>query len=53
MKKEELLKQLEEKETLKNKLEIVYHQLCGQIALLRDLLSKIKNSEETKENETK
>ena len=38
MNKESLIKQLQEKEALKEKTESVFLQLVGQIALLRDLI---------------
>lgn len=40
MKKEDLLKELREKEELKAKTELIFHQLTGQIALLRDLINR-------------
>lgn len=40
MTKDELKKELEQKEALKAKTEQIFHQLSGQIALLRDLLNR-------------
>jgi len=40
MTKDELRKELNEKEALKAKTELIFHQLTGQIALLRDLLNR-------------
>ena len=38
MKKEEMIRQLEEKEKLKEKTGMIFHQLVGQIAMLRDMI---------------
>jgi len=38
MKKEEMVRLLEEKEKLKEKTEMIFHQLVGQIAMLRDMI---------------
>ena len=48
MEKNDLIKQLEEKENLLRKTEIVYNQLQGQIVLLRDLIKKENKVEEIK-----
>lgn len=40
MNKADLIKELKEKEDLKAKTELIFHQLTGQIALLRDLLNR-------------
>lgn len=40
MNKETLIEELKQKEELKAKTELIYHQLTGQIALLRDLLAR-------------
>ena len=41
---EDLKKDLIEKEEMKQRSEIVFHQLNGQIALLKDLIRKEENS---------
>lgn len=48
MKKEEIIVMLQEKEKLKEQTEYVYHQIIGQISLLRDLLKKEDNMKEKK-----
>ena len=47
MNREDLKKELEEKEALKSKTEMIYHQLVGQISLLRDLLNKCEDQSTT------
>ena len=49
MKKEEIIGLLQEKEKLKEQTEYVYHQILGQIALLRDLLKR-EDAENAKES---
>ena len=50
MTKAELMKLLQEKETLREQTEMVHSQLIGQISLLRELLKKeeMKTPEEAK-----
>ena len=48
MEKNDLIRQLEEKENLLKKTEIIYNQLQGQIVLLRDLIKKENKIEEIK-----
>ena len=40
MELEELKKQLAEKEIMKERTEVIFHQLNGQIALLRDIIKQ-------------
>jgi len=53
MEKNDLIRQLEEKENLLKKTEIIYNQLQGQIVLLRDLIKKENKIEEIKVEENK
>jgi len=40
MTRQDLINELKQKEDLKAKTELIFHQLTGQIALLRDLLTR-------------
>ena len=46
--KETVLKQIKEKELIKNQLEVSYNQIIGQIALLKDFLKKIESESQEK-----
>lgn len=50
IKREDLLKELEDKEKLKKNLEITYNQLVGQIHYIKELLKKEEPKSEKKKN---
>jgi hypothetical protein len=49
MTKDEIIAELKQKEDLKAKTEMIFHQLTGQISLLRDLLQRESQSVPPKE----
>jgi hypothetical protein len=53
MTKEELMQELQQKEELKAKTELIHQQLTGQIALLRDLLTRELQQEKDKKEKEK
>lgn len=49
MEKKELIALLEQKEKMKEQTEMIFHQLIGQISLLKDLIKNTKEDTEIKE----
>ena len=45
MTKDQMIAELKQKEELKNKTEMIFHQLTGQIAMLRELINREKTPE--------